>query len=75
MVIVCPTFCTVTIIPLPPSQEHFTNFYNLSGVIAVLLKQLPDRVTEVKQSGESRADNVSLTSGLHVYTYIGEGIG
>ena len=75
MVIVCPTFCTVTIIPLPPSQEHFTNFYNLSGVIAVLLKQLPDRVTEVRQSGERRADNVSLTSGLHVYTYIGEGIG
>lgn len=59
-----PTFCTVMIImhyiphslppplPSPSLQEHFTNFYNLSGVIAVLLKQLPDRVTEVKQSGE-----------------------
>ena len=33
------------------SQERFTNFYNLSGAVSILLKQLPEKVTEIKQSG------------------------
>ena len=34
------------------SQEHFTNFYNLSGAVSILLKRLPElKVTEIKQSG------------------------
>jgi len=37
------------------SQERFTNFYNLSGAVSILLKQLPElKVTEIKQSGEEQ---------------------
>ena len=41
-------------VSLVDKQEHFTNFYNLGGVVSVLRRILPEGVVlEMKESGES----------------------